>query len=267
DAVKNWQTRNGLNPDGIVGPEMISALNVPVEQRIKTIIVNMERCRWLPNKISDLDEYIGVNIPSYGMRYVKDGKTALESKVIVGDEANKTVVFSGNMSYLVFSPYWNVPKSIVEEEIMPALEKDPDYLEKHNMEWNGKQLRQRPSDENSLGRVKFMFPNRNNIYLHDTPAKSLFRKEDRALSHGCIRVQKARDLAVKILEDDKAWTPEKIDRAMKSDEEQQYALKRKIPVYIAYFTAVADENGIVAFFEDIYKRDNRLAHLLYAEKV
>src|SRR5690606_10299410 len=117
DAVKNWQTRNGLNPDGIVGPEMISALNVPVEQRIKTIIVNMERCRWLPNKISDLDEYIGVNIPSYGMRYVKDGKTALESKVIVGDEANKTVVFSGNMSYLVFSPYWNVPKSIVEEEI------------------------------------------------------------------------------------------------------------------------------------------------------
>lgn len=267
DAVKNWQTRNGLNPDGIVGPEMISALNVPVEQRIKTIIVNMERCRWLPNMISDLDEYIGVNIPSYGMRYVKDGKTALESKVIVGDEANKTVVFSGNMSYLVFSPYWNVPKSIVEEEIMPAFEKDPDYLEKHNMEWNGKQLRQRPSDENSLGRVKFMFPNRNNIYLHDTPAKSLFRKEDRALSHGCIRVQKARDLAVKILEDDKAWTPEKIDRAMKSDEEQQYALKRKIPVYIAYFTAVADENGIVAFFEDIYKRDNRLAHLLYAEKV
>lgn len=267
EAVKAWQIRNGLNADGIVGPEMIKVLNVPVESRIKTIIVNMERARWLPGKISDLDEYIGVNIPAFSMHYVRDGKIAVLSRVIVGEEANKTVVFSGKMNYLVFSPYWNIPKSIVDEEIMPALEKDPDYLEKHDMEWNGDQLRQRPSDENSLGRVKFMFPNQNNIYLHDTPAKSLFRKEDRALSHGCVRVQRARDLAVAILKGDSKWTPSKIDAAMKSNEEIQYALNRKIPVYIAYFTAVADENGFVAFFDDIYKRDDRLARMLYADKV
>ncbi len=266
DAVKSWQTRNGLNPDGIVGNEMITSLNVPVDQRILTIIVNMERCRWLPDRIDELDEYIGVNIPAYSMHYVKDGETALQSRVIVGEEATKTVVFSGKMSYLVFSPYWNVPESIKEKEILPALEEDPDYLVRNNMEWDGERIRQKPSDENSLGRVKFMFPNSNNIYLHDTPAKSLFRKEDRALSHGCVRVQKARDLAIMILEDDKNWSRQKIDAAMRADTEQQYALKRKIPVYIAYFTAVADENGNVAFFEDIYKRDNRLAHLLYSDK-
>jgi hypothetical protein len=238
---------------------------VPVDQRIKTIMVNMERCRWLSPDIADAPEYIAVNIPSYTMRYVRDGKTALESPVVVGEEANKTVVFSGKLSYLVFSPYWNIPESIMEKEILPNIEKDPDYLEKNDMEWDGKRIRQRPGGTNSLGLVKFMFPNTNNIYLHDTPAKSLFKKEDRALSHGCVRVQKARDLAVMILDDDKKWTPTKIDTAMHSGEEQQYPLKKKIPVYIAYFTALADENGNVRFFDDVYKKDARLARLLYTD--
>lgn len=239
---------------------------VPIDQRIKTIIVNMERCRWLSRDITDAPEYISVNIPSFYMQYVRDGKPVLESNVIVGEEANKTVVFSGRMSYLVFSPYWNVPESIVEKEINPILQKDPDYLEKENMEYyeDGK-IRQRPGDNNSLGLVKFMFPNQNNIYLHDTPAKSLFKKEDRALSHGCVRVQKARELAVKILEGDKNWSPAKIDAAMHSGVEKQYALKRKIPVYIAYFTAVADTDGNVKFYDDVYKRDNKLARMLYNE--
>lgn len=256
---KGLQRYRAMKKSGIT----VDSTNVPIDQRIKTIAVNMERCRWLSPDITDADEYIAVNIPSYKMRYVRDGKTALESNVVVGDEANRTVVFSGKMSYLVFSPYWNVPESIVEKEIMPALDKDSNYLEKHNMEWNGKRLRQRPGGDNSLGLVKFMFPNSNNIYLHDTPAKSLFKKDDRALSHGCIRVQKARDLAITILSDDKKWTPEKIDRAMHSGEEKQYPLKRKIPVYIAYFTATADANGNVKFFDDVYKRDNKLASLLY----
>ncbi|RZJ31227.1 MAG: L,D-transpeptidase [Flavobacterium sp.] len=241
----------------------VDAQGVSIDQRIKTIVVNMERCRWLSPDAIDVPEYIAVNIPSYKMRYVRDGKTALESNVVVGDEANRTVVFSGKMSYLVFSPYWNIPESIVEKEINPAIEKDPDYLEKHNMEWQGKHLRQRPGGDNSLGLIKFMFPNSNNIYLHDTPAKSLFKKEDRALSHGCVRVQKARDLAVMILDDDPNWSPEKVDEAMHSGEETQYPLKRKIPVYIAYFTATADENGNVEFFDDVYQRDNKLASLLY----
>ncbi|HEX9979105.1 MAG TPA: L,D-transpeptidase family protein [Flavobacterium sp.] len=265
-AVKAYQMKQNLDVDGKVSASMIKDLNVPVESRIKTIIVNMERCRWISPDMQKAEEYIAVNIPSYRLRYFRDGKPALESNVVVGKELNKTVVFSGKMSYLVFSPYWNVPKSIVEKEIKPALEEDPSYMEKHNMEWTENGLvRQRPGGDNSLGLVKFMFPNQNNIYLHDTPAKSLFNREDRAFSHGCVRVEKARDLAVMILDDDKNWNAEKIDTAMHSGVEKQYPLKRKIPVYIAYFTAWADETGNVAFFDDVYKRDDRLANLLYRE--
>lgn len=263
-AVKSWQIRQGLNPDGIVGPDLVKALNISVEYCIKTIIVNMERCRWLSPDITDVEEYIAVNIPSFRMRYVRDGKVALESDVIVGDEANKTVVFSGKMSYLVFSPYWNVPKSIIAEEIQPELDKNPNYLEEHNMEWNDGNIRQKPGDENSLGLVKFMFPNSNNIYLHDTPGKSLFNKDDRALSHGCVRVQKARELAIMLMSQ-QGWNAQRVDAAMHSGEEKNEPLKRKIPVYIAYFTALADANGNVSFYDDIYNRDNRLAKLLYKD--
>ena len=265
NAVKAWQTKQGIKADGLAGPSVISDLNIPVEQRIKTILVNMERCRWLSPTIDEDKEYVFVNIPSYKMRYVRDGKNRLESNVVVGKELNKTVIFSGKMSYLVFSPYWNVPKSITEKEILPGIESDPNYLQKHDMEWHEERIRQRPGPNNSLGLVKFMFPNRNNIYLHDTPAKSLFKRDDRALSHGCVRVEKARDLAVAILEDDKNWSPSKIDEAMHSGEEKSYALKRKIPVYLTYFTAIADEKGVVRFFEDIYNRDERLAHMLYTD--
>jgi len=204
-----------------------------------------------------------VNIPSYHLTYIKDGKSALESNVVVGKALNKTVVFSGKMSYLVFSPYWNIPKSIVKKEIEPNIAKDPKYLEKENIEKVGANYRQKPGPKNSLGLVKFMFPNQNNIYLHDSPAKSLFNRDERAFSHGCVRVQKAKELAYLILDDDKKMSHQKIDEYMNSGEEKQYPLNRKIPVYIAYFTAMADENGNVAFFDDIYSRDARLAHLLY----
>lgn len=264
-AVKLWQKEHSLTEDGIVGPAVLTDLNTPVELRIKTILVNMERCRWITPNLEKNDQFIMVNIPSYTMRYMKDGKTALQSNVVVGKELNKTVIFSGQMSYLVFSPYWNIPNSILEEEIKPAIERDPNYLEKKNMEWNGERVRQKPGNDNSLGLVKFMFPNSNNIYLHDTPAKSLFNQDDRALSHGCVRVEKARDLAVKILEDDKNWNASKIDDAMNSGTETNYSLKKKIPVYIAYFTAVADKDGQVRFYDDIYSRDERLAQLLYKE--
>jgi murein L,D-transpeptidase YcbB/YkuD len=213
--------------------------------------------------MTDGKEYIAVNIPSFRMRYVRDGDVKLESNVVVGKSANRTVVFSGMMSYIVFSPYWNVPKSIIEKEIKPGMDADPDYLEKHDMEWNDGNVRQRPGPKNSLGLVKFMFPNQNNIYLHDSPAKSLFTKEERAFSHGCVRVQKARELAQEILKGDKKWNASKIDQAMKAGKEQHYTLDRKIPVYIAYFTAIADKDGRVAFFDDVYGRDARLARLLY----
>jgi len=246
-----------------ITPELVQELNVPVAERIKTIVVNMERCRWISSDFEKASEYVAVNIPSYHLTYIKDGKSVLESNVVVGKALNKTVVFSGKMSYLVFSPYWNIPKSIVKKEIEPALAKDPDYLEKQNMEKVGSNYRQKPGPKNSLGLVKFMFPNQNNIYLHDSPAKSLFNRSERAFSHGCVRVQKAKELANLILEDDKKMSPKQIDEYMNSGTEKQYPLNRKIPVYIAYFTAMADANGHVSFYEDIYNRDKRLAALLY----
>lgn len=265
DALRNYQRRHHLKESGVADSGLIKDLNIPVEERIKTIIVNMERCRWIAPDYTDVPEFIAVNIPSYQLRYIRDGKPVLESNVVVGKELNKTVVFSGKMSYLVFSPYWNIPKSILEKEIKPGIAKDKNYLAKHNMEWHNNMVRQKPGKDNSLGLVKFMFPNSNNIYLHDTPAKSLFEKEDRALSHGCVRVEKARELAIKILEGDKNWNTQKIDAAMQSGTEKNYTLNHKIPVYIAYFTAWSDENGQVSFYNDIYERDAHLAKMLYKQ--
>ncbi|RZJ25136.1 MAG: L,D-transpeptidase, partial [Flavobacterium sp.] len=159
-AVAAFQMRR-FRDDAEINENLIKELNVPVANRIKTIVVNMERCRWIPSDFEKKTEYVFVNIPAFHLNYVKDSKPALQSNVVVGEELNKTVVFSGKMSYLVFAPYWNIPKSIVEKEIKPGIARDGDYLEKHNMEYynNGKNIRQRPGDNNSLGLVKFMFPN------------------------------------------------------------------------------------------------------------
>lgn len=265
-AVNAYKTRHNKVPDGIINPAFIDDLNVPVSSRIKSIIVNMERCRWLSPTLNNAAGIIAVNIPSFRLHYIQDGKTVLTSKVVVGKEATKTVVFSGDMSYIAFSPYWNVPQSILQNEILPAIKKNPAYLAEHNMEWNGDMVRQKPGGNNSLGLVKFMFPNSNNIYLHDTPVKSLFNRDERAFSHGCIRVEKAKELAVAITAKDGNWTEQQVTTAMNTGKENIYRLKKKIPVYIGYFTAWADENGNTAFYEDIYNRDERLAELLYRNK-
>jgi murein L,D-transpeptidase YcbB/YkuD len=240
-------------------------MNVSLADRIKTIMVNMERCRWIPSDITKGKEYIVINIPSYQLTYFKSGKPALRSNVVVGKIMNQTVVFSGMMKFIVFSPYWNVPKSILEKEIKPAIEKNENYLEQHHMEWNNGQVRQKPGPKNSLGLVKFLFPNSNNIYLHDSPSKSLFDRSSRAFSHGCIRVAKPAELAKMILEDDKNWTPEKIDKAMQAGEESWHTLKNKIPVYIGYFTAWVDDEDVIHFYEDVYNRDGRLGELIFKE--
>jgi len=265
-GLAQYETRHNRKADGIITPSLAKELSISVEDRINTIIVNMERCRWIDPSIMNAKELIAVNIPSYKLNYLKEGKSVLESNVVVGKELNKTVVFSGQMSYIVFSPYWNIPVSIIEKEIKPGMEKNKNYLEEKNMEWNDGQVRQKPGIANSLGLVKFMFPNSNNIYLHDTPSKSLFDRESRAFSHGCVRVEKARDLAVAILKDDKKMNTSKIDAAMNGGTEVNYSLNHKIPVYIAYFTAWADENGRVNFYEDVYNRDHRLARMLYSKK-
>lgn len=265
EAILKYKKRNGFSEDKIILPKHISEMNVPISDRIKTIMVNMERCRWISTDLTKSKEFIVVNIPSYRLTYFKEGKAALVSNVVVGTALNETVIFSGTMSYVVFSPYWNVPKSIRDKEILPAIKKNKDYLAKHNMEWNGNNIRQKPGPNNSLGLVKFLFPNSNNIYLHDTPAKNLFSQEKRAFSHGCIRVQKPKELAQLILQDDPNWTPEKIDAAMNSGKEKWYTLKNKIPVYIGYFTAWVDDDGLVNFHKDIYGRDNALANLLLVD--
>jgi murein L,D-transpeptidase YcbB/YkuD len=266
EAVKRYQLRNGYNPDKLISPKHINEMNVPIGERIKKIVVNMERCRWISPDFARTKDYIVVNIPSFKLTYVRNGQVALESPVVVGKNVTKTVIFSGMLSYIVFSPYWNVPQSIINKEVKPGMAKNKNYLESHNMEWNNGQVRQKPGKNNSLGLVKFIFPNSNDIYMHDTPAKSLFAQEHRAFSHGCIRVGKPRDLAIEILQDDPAWTPKRIDAAMNAGKESSCTLETKIPVYIGYLTAWVNEQGVINFYDDIYQMDGRLAQLLIDEK-
>ena len=261
-AVNKFQIRNGKSETKTITPQIIKLMNVPVSEYIKKIVVNMERWRWIPTELANTKEYIFVNIPSYQLTYNRDGERVLEMPVVVGKIMSKTVIFSGNMSYVVFSPYWNVPVSILNSEVLPGIKKDKNYLAKHNMEWYEGQVRQKPGKNNSLGRVKFLFPNSNNIYLHDSPVKSLYGRDSRAFSHGCVRVQKPRDLAIEVLKSDTVWTPEKIDAAMRVGTEKWVPLKNKIPVHIGYFTAWVNEQGEIHFYEDIYKMDDRLFDIL-----
>lgn len=261
-GVLKYKKRNAFSPDYTITSRHIAAMNVPLSARIKTIIVNIERCRWISTDISKAKELIIINVPAYQLTYFKDNKPVLISKVVVGKALNKTAIFSADMRYIVFSPYWNVPKSILKKEILPAIAKNPNYLAEHEMEWHEGRVRQRPGPKNSLGLVKFLFPNSNSIYLHDTPSKNLFEQEKRAFSHGCIRVAKPKELANMILKEDKNWTPEKIEAAMNKGEESWYTLKNKIPVYIGYFTAWVNHDGEINFYEDVYERDERLAAML-----
>jgi len=265
-AIKNYQRRNGKNPTSSITPKLINELNVPIGELIMQIMVNMERCRWISPEIVDAKEMIFVNIPSYKLNFYRDGLNELESPVVVGKTMTKTVIFGGKMSYIVFSPYWNLPQNIINQEVKPGMAKDTNYLVSHNMEWNNGQVRQKPGKKNSLGLAKFMFPNSNEIYLHDSPSKSLFDRESRAFSHGCVRVGRARDLAISILKDDPDWTPGKIDAAMHSGKESICLLKNKIPVYIGYFTAWVNEKGEIEFYEDIYEKDKNLANLMIANQ-
>jgi L,D-transpeptidase YcbB len=264
-GIIKYENTQNRNFEHKITPELITLLNISVDERIKTISVNMERCRWIPSKINDAKEYIAVNIPSFRLLYFRDSKPYLVSKVIVGKEFNKTSVFGGKISYIAFAPYWNVPNSIYQKEILPKLKSNPDYLQNQNMEWNNGAIRQKPGPDNALGLVKFIFPNSNNIYLHDTPLKSLFKKEKRAFSHGCIRVEKAHELAWAIMEKEAHWPAEKVNAAMHSGKESVYVLRETIPVYIAYFTAWADQYGNIAFYNDVYNRDNNLARILFSD--
>ena len=267
-AVKQFQFRHGLKDDGVLGKTTFDELNVTCQSRIKQLLVNMERSRWLPVRLSS--DYLVVNIPEFKLHVYQSDSLLWSCNVVVGQAVHKTVVFSGELKYVVFSPYWNVPQSIVRNEVLKDMRKDRNYLNKHNMEITGYRdglpdIRQKPGPRNSLGLVKFLFPNSYNIYLHDTPAKSLFDESSRAFSHGCIRISEPFKLAEFLLRNDPSWDTEKISAAMNAGQERFVSLKDKVPVFVAYFTAFVDRGGRINFRKDIYNRDERLADMILNE--
>ncbi|HEV8581178.1 MAG TPA: L,D-transpeptidase family protein [Thermoanaerobaculia bacterium] len=264
-AVSRFQRRHGLEITGKVDEETLAELNVPVQDRVRQLQVNMERWRWLPATLGD--HYIVVNVPEFRLDVVEAEKTAMTMRVIVGKDQSRTPAFSDKMSYIEVNPYWNVPESIANAEILPKLAADPGYLASHNMEYVGEppRLRQRPGGDNPLGKLKFMFPNDFNIYLHDTPAGHLFSKAERSFSHGCIRIEKPFELATYLLRGDPKWTPEALQAAIDSGENTTISLPRPLPVHILYWTAWADPDGTVEFRKDIYGHDAQLEQALAAE--
>ncbi|PXY41657.1 L,D-transpeptidase [Flavobacterium cheongpyeongense] len=255
-GVLNYKKRYGLKLNYKLTFEHIKQMNESVSERIKTLKLNMERCRLIPESLIEAKDYIMVNIPAYRLLYVKNGVNEFVSDVFVGTIWSETEIFSSTMDRVVFSPYWNIPQSIIDNELKLNMGKDKNYLEEHNMEWNGGRVRQRPGSKNSLGLVKFLFPNPFDIYMHDTPAKSLFMFEQRTFSHGCINIKEAKKLAYAILKDDPDWSAEKIDSAMDGVNETTCMLKKPILIYIGYFTCwVNEETGEVYFYPDVYQKD------------
>ena len=278
--VLAFQAEKGIKADGILGYATLQALNESPAQLMDKIKVNLERMRWIPEHFFK-GEAILVNVPSFELVYQKGSDTLFTTKVIVGTLKHQTPVFTAPLSYLVFSPYWNIPPSIAKNETLPAIRKNANYLQRNNMEvvntsgqplslsqvnWNAKPfpylIRQKPGESNALGQVKFMFPNPNNVYLHDTPAKQLFDQDLRAFSHGCIRMAQPRDFAELLLKNSEGWTSEKVGLAMGQDKEKIVNLPYKIPVGIVYFTFWTDADGKPRFFVDIYKRDADVLELL-----
>jgi murein L,D-transpeptidase YcbB/YkuD len=261
-GVKTFQQRYGYTPTGTINAGLLKDINVPAIERVKQLLINMERMRWLPSRPSG--NLVIVNLPEF-ILHMYDGKTKVfEMNVVVGKEGHNTVLFTGDLNQVVFSPYWNVPPSIVKSEIVPGMNRNPNYLASHHMEKVGGSssypaIRQLPGPWNSLGLVKFLFPNHFNIYFHDTNAKSYFSLDKRAYSHGCIRLSEPKKMAEYLLRHEPEWTSEKIQQAMNAGKERIVRLKEPIPVVITYYTAWVDDDGKVNFRDDIYRHDKKMA--------
>ncbi len=265
-GIKNFQQRHGISPTGKLDEATLKELNVPAITRLQQILMNMDRMRWVASEPKG--HLIVVNIPEFILHMYEGANKVFDIVVVVGKEGHNTMMFNGDLNQVVFSPYWNVPSSIVRNEILPAIERNSNYISSQNMEIVSNDgelpvIRQKPGPGNALGRVKFLFPNSFNIYFHDTPSKSLFEKDKRAFSHGCIRLQEPEKLANYVLRNQPEWTPEKIREAMDSGEEKFVKVKDPIPVIITYYTAWVDENGKMNFREDIYGHDGRLKQKMF----
>ncbi|MBU4260480.1 MAG: L,D-transpeptidase family protein [Proteobacteria bacterium] len=285
-AIVSFQKRHGLDADGVIGAQTFGALNVSPAKRVRQIEINLERLRWSfrnPGK-----RYLLVNIANFALDVVEEGTTVLTMPVVVGKPFWNTPVFSRKMRYLVLNPPWNIPRTIAVEEILPKVRKDRHYLLKNNIRvlqygniiedkklqaiaWSRLnidyfpyQLRQDPGPLNPLGSIKFIFPNQFDVYLHDSPHKGLFQRNVRALSHGCIRIEKPVELAVYLLRDSKKWTREQILAAITEGKEQTVNLPQPVPVHLIYLTAWVDDNNILQFRDDIYGRDVMLDESLPA---
>jgi murein L,D-transpeptidase YcbB/YkuD len=285
DAVKNFQRRHGRDPNGRIDAQTLADLNVPLSRRIQQMRLTLERWRWLPDSYSKAP--IVANIPEFRLRaYDKDFNIAVTMNVVVGKSyGHNTPVFTETMKYVVFRPYWEVPYSIIRGEMVPHILRDPDYLAKNGLEIvDSRQtvvaagavssdvlsqlragklfVRQKPGPKNSLGLVKFLFPNSYNVYMHDTPAPELFARSRRDFSHGCIRLERPADLAAWVLRDNPGWNAERIRAAMNGETSKQVNLVNPIPVLILYATVIVLEDGNVHFYDDIYGHDASLEKVL-----
>ncbi|MGB6441203.1 MAG: L,D-transpeptidase family protein [Methyloceanibacter sp.] len=295
EAVQRFQEAHGVLPDGLVGASTRRLLNQQHQPsanpaRTRLILLNMERWRWLPHDLGSF--YVNVNIPEFMVRVVSDGKPVHTARVVVGKPDKQTPVISNEMQEIVFNPYWNVPNSIKTEEIRPFLVEEGGWfgggggwntavLERHNLriniggrevdpariDWNNVDIRslniyQPPGPDNVLGNLKFVFPNKHDVYMHDTTQKALFAKTVRAESHGCMRVQNPDQLALTLLKEDQGWTAGRVAAAIQGGPDQHIALRQKIPVYVTYFTLWVNDDGSVSTFGDIYGHDARMAAAL-----
>ena len=284
EAVKFAQAEAGLNTDGVVGPRTLAVLNGRSrEDEIASVVANLERWRWMPRDLGAF--HVMVNVPEFMVRVVDNGSVVHETRVIVGKPTNATPTFSHVMSHLVVNPYWNVPSSIVSKEMIPEIRSNPGFFARGGyqvfarvggkmrqinpywVDWSrvsarSVQIRQAPGEANALGRIKFMFPNQHSVYLHDTPSKRLFQRDERALSHGCVRVENPLGFADAILPHAAPeWNSARIEK-LYGGKERWVTLDKPIPVHLAYFTASAEPDGTLRHFEDIYGYDAEMTAFL-----
>jgi murein L,D-transpeptidase YcbB/YkuD len=276
-AVREYQTRNGLDADGVVGRRTLASLNRSIDDRISQIAVNLERGRWL---LHDLDPtFVVVNVAGFRAYYLRDEALVWSARVQVGLPYRQTPMFRSRLGYLVLNPTWTVPPVIFANDVLPALKRDPDYLEKHSMrvvdteglpvpepvDWANVGpdgfpylLRRDPGPGNPLGRVKFMFPNPYAVYLHDTPSQALFEKADRTESSGCIRIENALELAALLLEGQEGWDAAALELAVATGETRTVTLERRVPVLVSYWTAWVDRDGKLQVRSDVYGLDAKV---------
>lgn len=282
-AVQLFQRRMGLLESGKIDKLTLIELNHPIDFRIKQMMINMERLRWIPEKMES--NYLLINIPEFRLHIFENEKQVWATNVVVGKAVTKTSIFKGNLSQIILNPYWGIPTSIVRNEILPKLKRNSNYLKVNNIEaFAGKSLinpnkinwkkygenvpfdfRQKPGKDNALGKMKFMFPNNYHIYLHDTPSKSHFGDTKRAFSHGCIRVENPKKLAMYLLKNQPVWNEQKVNKVLTTDKQTGIKVNPSIPVYIAYFTAWVDGNGQLNFRNDLYNLDSKLSKEVFGD--